>query len=65
MRIVLDANVYISAVLFGGLPELPIELARAGAITLLVPDAILAALGTYSNVGIISPREFAESLGLA
>jgi putative PIN family toxin of toxin-antitoxin system len=44
MRVVLDTNVYVSAILFGGLPELPIRLAGRGSITLLVSDAIIAEL---------------------
>jgi putative PIN family toxin of toxin-antitoxin system len=42
MRIVLDSNVYISALLFGGIPELPIRLAIAGKITVLISEAILS-----------------------
>jgi len=41
MRVVLDSNVFISALLFGGVPELPIRLAVAGKITLLTSSAIL------------------------
>ena len=42
MRVVLDSNVYISALLFGGIPELPIRLALAGKITILTSEAILS-----------------------
>lgn len=42
VRIVLDSNVYVSALLFDGLPELPIRLALAGKITILTSNAILS-----------------------
>lgn len=44
MRVALDTNIYISAILFGGLPELPIRLARSRKITLLVSEPIIAEL---------------------
>ena len=44
MRLVLDTNVYISAILFDGLPELPVRLARANRITLLISEPIIAEL---------------------
>jgi putative PIN family toxin of toxin-antitoxin system len=40
-KIVADANVYISAILFGGKPEEIIDLARQGRIELLLSGAIL------------------------
>ena len=42
MRVVLDSNIYVSAILFGGIPELPIRLALAGKITILISEAILS-----------------------
>jgi putative PIN family toxin of toxin-antitoxin system len=44
VRLVLDTNVYISAILFDGLPELPVRLARANRITLLTSEPIIAEL---------------------
>ena len=44
MRLVLDTNVYISAILVDGLPELPVRLARANRITLLISEPIIAEL---------------------
>ncbi|MDD5447943.1 MAG: putative toxin-antitoxin system toxin component, PIN family [Actinomycetota bacterium] len=41
LKIVADANVYISAILFGGKPEEIIGLARQGRIELLLSGAIL------------------------
>jgi len=41
-RIVLDANIYISAILFGGKPEKVLDLARKGRIEILISEAILA-----------------------
>jgi uncharacterized protein len=40
-RVVLDTNVYISAILFGGPPAALLAMARAGAIELMVSPAIL------------------------
>lgn len=133
MRVVLDTNVYISAILFDGLPEIPIRLARMRKLILLTSEAMiveltgvlgskfgwdprhledvrrelltlasvvettsrmtvireddadnrvlecavdgradlivtgdrhLAALGSFAGIGIVSPRSFAEALGL-
>lgn len=44
MRVALDTNIYISAILFGGLPELPIRLARSRKLTLLISEPIIAEL---------------------
>jgi len=41
MRVVLDTNVYLSAILFGGTPERVLDGARAGACDLLLSQAIL------------------------
>ncbi|MBI4652420.1 putative toxin-antitoxin system toxin component, PIN family [Candidatus Desantisbacteria bacterium] len=39
-RIVLDTNIYISAILFGGKPEELLKLARAGKVGLLISENI-------------------------
>ena len=39
--VVLDTNIYISAILFGGKPEEIIRLSRAGEIHLVISEAIL------------------------
>lgn len=52
MRVVLDTNVYLSALLFGGPPEEILVLARAGAVTLIVSPAIL------DEVSAVLPRKF-------
>jgi len=41
-RVVLDANIYISAILFGGNPEKVLDLARKRRIVVLISEAILA-----------------------
>ena len=41
-RIVLDTNIYISAILFGGTPEQVLNLARYGAIEIFISKQILA-----------------------
>jgi predicted nucleic acid-binding protein len=108
VRLVLDTNVYISAILFDGLPELPVRLARANRITLLTSEPIIAELigvlrsklawpeqqlrdvekelrecavdgradliisgdrhllklGPFAGIRILSPRAFAELLGI-
>ena len=45
LKVVLDTNVYISALLFSGVPEEIIGLARAGRIGLLVSPTIMLELG--------------------
>lgn len=42
IKVVLDTNIYISAILFGGKPDTIIKLAREGDIEVLVSEAILA-----------------------
>ncbi len=42
MRVVLDTNVYISAILFGGKPERIRKLFRDGEIEVLVSEAIIS-----------------------
>ncbi|MGH2458624.1 MAG: putative toxin-antitoxin system toxin component, PIN family [Chloroflexota bacterium] len=43
-RVVADTNVYISALLFGGLPGTFLDLALAGSFTLVISAALLAEL---------------------
>jgi uncharacterized protein len=45
LRVTADTNVYISALNFGGMPERLLRLAKAGAIQLVISDAILAEVG--------------------
>jgi len=42
IKAVLDTNIYLSAILFGGLPERIIDLARSGTITVYCSDFIIA-----------------------
>lgn len=46
MRVVSDTNVFLSAILFGGLPEEILSLARKGTIKLVVSSSILLELAT-------------------
>ena len=41
-RVVLDANIYISAILFGGKPEKVLDLVRKRRIEVLISESILA-----------------------
>ena len=41
MRVVLDTNVYISALMFGGAPGILLDLALAGGLQLIVSPALL------------------------
>ena len=45
-RVVLDTNVFLSALTFGGKPEAVFEMARAGRIQLIVSASILAELAS-------------------
>lgn len=44
IKLVLDTNIYLSAILFGGLPEHILDLARSGIITIYCSDFIIAEL---------------------
>ena len=44
VRVVFDTNIYISAIVFGGAPEICLELARAGEIELYVSKEIFLGL---------------------
>ena len=41
LKVVLDTNIYISAILFGGKPELLIQLAREKVIDIFISELIL------------------------
>jgi uncharacterized protein len=45
-RVVFDTNVFLSALTFGGKPEVVFEMARAGKIQLVVSPSILAELAS-------------------
>jgi uncharacterized protein len=45
-RVVFDTNIYLSALTFGGKPEVVFEMARAGKIQLAVSASILAELAS-------------------
>jgi uncharacterized protein len=45
-RVVLDTNVFLSALTFGGKPEVVFEMARSGKIRMVVSPPILAELAT-------------------
>lgn len=63
-RVVLDTNVLLSAVIFGGKPEQIISLARAGRIELFTSPAILAELaGVLISKFQFSPEMAAEAVG--
>ena len=51
MRVVLDTNVYVSAILFDGLPELPLKLARMRKLSLVTSEAIVAEL-----IGVLTSK---------
>ncbi|MSQ72665.1 MAG: putative toxin-antitoxin system toxin component, PIN family [Betaproteobacteria bacterium] len=49
MRVVLDTNVVVSALLWGGMPKKLLELASEGAIDLTTSDTLLEELGRTLN----------------
>jgi len=51
VRVVLDTNVYVSAILFDGLPELPLKLARMRKLCLVTSEAIVAEL-----IGVLTSK---------
>ena len=57
MRVVLDTNVVVSALLWGGMPKKLLELASEGAIDLLTSDTLLEELGR-----ILSRAKFSVKL---
>ena len=57
MRAVLDTNVVVSALLWGGTPELILQRARAGELQLATSPALIAELA-----GILNRRKFAAKL---
>ena len=57
MRVVLDTNVVVSALLWGGTPERLIELAGEGSLELFTSEALLAELA-----GILGRSKFAQKL---
>jgi putative PIN family toxin of toxin-antitoxin system len=57
VRVVLDTNVIVSALLWGGVPEKLIEAAGEGALELVTTEALLAELD-----GILRRPKFAERL---
>ena len=57
MRVVLDTNVVVSALLWGGTPERLIELAGEGSLELFTSEALLAELA-----GILGRSKFAHKL---
>ena len=59
MRVVLDTNVVVSALLWGGTPERLIELAGKGSLECLTSEALLAEL-----TGILGRAKFAAKLRL-
>jgi putative PIN family toxin of toxin-antitoxin system len=56
-KVVLDTNVFISALLFGGIPEEVIELVRDGGIILLTSNAILFESARVLQEKFKFPRE--------
>ena len=57
MRVVLDTNVVVSALLWGGIPERLIELAGEGSLECFTSEALLAELA-----GILGRAKFAARL---
>ncbi len=60
--VVIDSNVYISALLFGGNPRLVLECAlEAHATVIVAGDVHLLKLHPYSGIAILTPKRFLES----
>jgi predicted nucleic acid-binding protein len=59
VRAVLDTNVVVSGLLWGGNPERLIELADA----IVSGDQDLHVLGSYQNIQILSPAECVRRIG--
>jgi hypothetical protein len=57
VRVVLDTNVVVSALLWGGTPERLIEAAGEGTLELFTSEALLAEIG-----GILGRAKFAARL---
>lgn len=55
VKVVLDTNVYISAILFGGKPERIINMARSGEIELLISPDILAEVARVLEANLVGP----------
>lgn len=63
IKIVLDSNVYISALLFAGRPEEIMDLVRNGSLELLISPAILLELGrVLQDKFLFSRREVLSAL---
>ena len=59
MKVILDTNVVISAVYFGGAPLRILKAWRDGQLELVVTDDILNEYG-HQGVEILAPRLFAK-----
>ncbi len=63
IRVTLDSNIFISALLFGGPPEDILDLAREGIIHVCISDAILAEVGRVLRDKFgLTPEELQVSL---
>ncbi len=62
MRVLLDTNVIISAILFGGVPRQTIEAALAGEIDLVTSQHLLAELETVLGDKFGFPSTMAASI---
>ena len=62
MRVLLDTNVLVSAILFGGVPRQLLEAALAGALDLITSQPLLAELETVLTRKFEFPSSMAASI---
>ena len=62
MRVVLDSNIVVSALLWGGLPYRLLQLAVAGEIELLTSPALLAELADVLGRTHLAPRIASQNM---
>ncbi len=63
MRVVLDTNVLISGVFFGGLPGKIVDACVSGSLQIAVSDWPFGRLGTRAGAGVTQVREIAIAGG--
>lgn len=61
-RVVLDTNVYISAILFGGTPEKIRKLSKEKKIELLVSEAIIAEVKEIFSLNIFKQPNYTKQM---
>lgn len=62
MRVLLDTNVVVSAILFGGIPRQPLEAALTGDLDLVTSQPLLAELETVLTSKFEFPSSMAASI---